>query len=121
MIAYLIDSVILYLLATNVMQMKGPIYLGTLCLLSIVIGTGLLALKMSTTQFARPYLGNDAILRGLIFSIVFAQPSSKFYLFPLPFAISAWMIAAVCIFLDFITLNAAGFGGMIASHLLLKV
>ena len=74
MIAYLIDSIILYLLANNVMLMRGPIYLGTLCLMSIVIGTGLLALKMSATQFARPYLGNDAILRGLIFSIVFAQP-----------------------------------------------
>lgn len=74
MIAYLIDSIILYLLANNVMLMRGPIYLGTLCLMSIIIGTGLLALKMSMTQFARPYLGNDAILRGLIFSIVFAQP-----------------------------------------------
>lgn len=118
---FLIDSFIMYLLAQNVMRMNGAIFLSYLCLLSTVIGSILLAIKFSQSYQTRPYLGNDAIIRGLIFSIIFQQPTAKFYLLPFPFAITAWVIASVAIFLDLISGNAAGFGGLIASYLLLNM
>ena len=103
------------------MRMNGAIFLSYLCLLSTVIGSILLAIKFSQSYQTRPYLGNDAIIRGLIFSIIFQQPTAKFYLLPFPFAITAWVIASVAIFLDLISGNAAGFGGLIASYLLLNM
>jgi len=50
---------------------------------------------------ASPYQGNDAILRGIIFAMIFTNPSQKFMLFPIPINIPAWAIAMLLLGLDF--------------------
>jgi hypothetical protein len=69
---------------------------------------------------ARPYQGNDAILRGIIFSIIFANPQQSFMLFPIPIQVPAWGIALFLLGMDFLSFNVAGFGGVSASYLMLN-
>ena len=65
---------------------------------------------------ARAYYGNDAILRGLVFSLIFRNPQASLMLFPIPINIPAWIIGALLLGLDFITMNTAGFGGTSAAY-----
>jgi len=70
--SYVLDSVILYLFCNNLIQMFGPLFLGKTVLLSMFIGSFFLFLQNSTSAGAyRPYYGNDAIMRGLIFTVIF--------------------------------------------------
>ena len=71
MLMFIIDSFIIYFLAQNVMRMNGAMFLAQLCLLSMMLGTTFLALKLSSFPLTRPYLGNDSLIRGLIFAIIF--------------------------------------------------
>lgn len=41
-------------------------------------------------------------------------------LFPIPVNIPAWAIAGVLLFLDFISFNTPGFGGVTASYLMVN-
>ena len=68
----------------------------------------------------KPFFGNDAILRGLIFSIIFSNPQASFYLLPLPIQIPAWGIAGVLLLIDFLTFNVPAFGGVSAAYLMLN-
>lgn len=71
-LTYLLDSVILYLFCQNLMMMYGPVFLMKNILLSMGLGSFLLFLHHSSSRgMARPYYGNDAIMRGLIFTIIF--------------------------------------------------
>jgi len=90
-------------------------------LLSMLLGSFLLFMHHSSSKgLARPYYGNDAILRGLIFTVIFQNPSASFYLLPLPIQIPAWAIAAVLLGLDFLSFNVAAFGGVSASYIMVN-
>lgn len=70
---------------------------------------------------ARPYQGNDSILRGIIFALIFANPQQTFMLFPIPISIPAWTVALVLLAMDFLTFNVAGFGGVTAAYMMLNI
>jgi len=118
-LTYLLDSVILYLFCQNLIMMYGPVFLAKTVFLSMFLGSFLLFLQHSGS-LARPYYGNDAILRGLIFTIIFQNPQASFYMLPLPIQIPAWAIAAVLLGLDFLSFNVAAFGGVSASYLMVN-
>jgi membrane associated rhomboid family serine protease len=120
-LTYVLDSVILYLFCNNLMQMFGPLFLGKTVLMSMFIASFFLFLQNASSAGAyRPYYGNDAIMRGLIFTVIFQNPSASFYLLPLPIQIPAWGIAAVLLGLDFLSFNVSGFGGVTASYLMIN-
>ena len=71
-LTYLLDSVIIYLFCQNLMLMYGPVFLAKTVLLSMALGSGLLFLQHAGgSGLTRPFFGNDAIMRGLIFVIIF--------------------------------------------------
>ena len=80
----------------------------------------LLFIQHNGSRVVRPFYGNDAILRGLIFAIIFMNPSATFYLIPLPIQIPAWLIAALLLGLDFLSFNVAAFGGVSAAYLMIN-
>ena len=74
--SYLNDSVIVYMLAQSLTMMYGPLFATKTVLLSIFLGSFFLYLyHNSQGGMARPWFGNDAILRGIIFAIIFQNPS----------------------------------------------
>lgn len=119
-LSYALDSVIMYLFCQNLMYMFGPVYITKLVLLGMALGSAMLLLQHTSSGMQRPYCGNDAILRSLIFTVIFQNPTASFYLIPFPIAIPAWAIAAVILALDFLSLNTASFGGITASYLMLN-
>jgi hypothetical protein len=68
--SYLLDTVILYLFCNNIGMMYGPLFTAKVILLSMVMGSLFLYLQHSGS-IARPWFGNDAIMRGLIFTVIF--------------------------------------------------
>ena len=119
--SYLIDTVILYLFCNNLSMMYGPIFVLKTALMSIFLADFLLFLQhQSSNGLARPFSGNDAIMRGLIFSIIFMNPTTSFYLFPLPIQIPAWAIAAVILGMDFLSFNVGAFGGVSSAYLMVN-
>jgi hypothetical protein len=101
------------------MMMFGPTYLAKTVLMSIFMGSLFLFVEHQRGT-ARAYCGSDSILRGLIFTVIFQNPSASFYLFPLPIQIPAWGIAAVLLAVDLIGFNVAAFGGTSASWVMLN-
>ena len=70
--SYLIDSVIIGLLTSSLQMIYGPLFAAKTILLSLFLGSFFLfAYHTSKEGFARPFQGNDAILRGIIFAIIF--------------------------------------------------
>mmetsp|Transcript_16760 Transcript_16760/g.11975 ORF Transcript_16760/g.11975 Transcript_16760/m.11975 type:complete len:155 (+) Transcript_16760:341-805(+) len=118
-LSYLLDTVIVYLFCYNLTMMFGPLYVLKVSLLSMFFASFLLFVQHSS-QRTRPFFGNDAILRGLIFTVIFQNPQASFYLIPLPIQIPAWGIAAFMLAVDFFTFNVAGFGGVTASYIMLN-
>jgi len=82
--SYLIDSVIIGLLCQSLGMMHGNVFLAKGMVLSMLFGSMLLFLQQMIQGHVRPHAGNDSILRGLIFSIIFANPAAKLTLFPIP-------------------------------------
>ena len=119
-LSYAIDSLILYLFWQNLMFFHGPVYIVKLIMLSMAIGSSLMLLQHSSSAMQRPWWGNDSIMRGLIFTVIFQNPTASFYLFPFPISIPAWAIAALLLGLDFLSMNTAAFGGISASYLMLN-
>jgi membrane associated rhomboid family serine protease len=71
-LTYVLDSVILYLFCQNLMMMYGPANVAKCVLLSMFFASFFLFLQHSGSGgLTRPYYGNDAILRGLIFTVIF--------------------------------------------------
>ena len=100
-------------------MMMGNLFIAKTVILSILCGTGLMFFHHSAYRINRAYHGNDAILRGLIFSIIWSSPQQSLMLFPLPIGIPAWFIGALLVTLDVFTMNSPGFGGLGASYLML--
>ena len=82
----------------------------------MLLGSGLLFTQQMVQGYVRPYAGNDSILRGLIFSIIFSNPAAKLTLIPIPIQVPAWAIAALLLGLDLMHMNVAGFGGVAAAY-----
>ena len=121
MFSWLIDSVIIYLLTESLGQMYGPLFAAKTVVLSMLMGSFFLFLyHNSQGGHARPFQGNDAILRGIIFSIIFTNPHQSFMLFPIPINIPAWGIALFLLGMDFFTFNVASFGGISASYMMVN-
>ena len=101
--------------------MYGPLFATKTVLLSILLGSFFLYLyHNSQGGMARPWFGNDAILRGIIFAIIFQNPAQSFMLFPIPINIPAWAIGGFLLFMDMMTFNVAGFGGVSASYAMIN-
>jgi hypothetical protein len=112
----------MFMFCQNLGMMYGNLFVAKTVLLSILMGSLLLfAHHTSMGGAARPYYGNDSILRGLIFSMIFQNPSASLMLFPLPINIPAWAIASLLLFLDFYTFNTAAFGGTSAAYMMTRM
>jgi len=117
--SYLIDTVLCFLFCTNLGMMYGPTYVAKTCILSMLIGSLFVMLhQMSYSYQTRAFHGNDAIFRGLIFTLIFQNPQAQLMLFPIPVNIPAWAIAILLLGLDFLSFNTAAFGGVSAAWLM---
>merc|ERR1712203_376484 len=117
---YLIDTGIIFLLCQNLGQMLGPQFIAKTVILSLFCGSALMFAHHSAYRLNKAYFGNDAILRGLIFSIIWSNPQQSLMLFPIPMSIPAWLIGGVLLTLDVLTMNSPAFGGLGASWLMLN-
>eukprot|EP00340_Litonotus_pictus_P001553 CAMPEP_0170529690 /NCGR_PEP_ID=MMETSP0209-20121228/27810_1 /TAXON_ID=665100 ORGANISM="Litonotus pictus, Strain P1" /NCGR_SAMPLE_ID=MMETSP0209 /ASSEMBLY_ACC=CAM_ASM_000301 /LENGTH=94 /DNA_ID=CAMNT_0010821957 /DNA_START=384 /DNA_END=664 /DNA_ORIENTATION=+ len=61
------------------------------------------------------YVKSDAIIRGFIYYVVFKNPQTSFYLFPLPFQIKAMYIGVIMATIDVLSGKTCNFGGAIAA------
>ena len=118
--SYLLDTAICWMFCQNLGMMFGNIFVAKTVMLSMLFGSMFMFLHQSTQQVGRAYHGNDAILRGLIFSLIFSNPSAQLMLFPIPVNIPAWAIAALLLTLDFLSFNTAAFGGVSASYIMIN-
>ena len=101
-------------------MMYGSLYVGRAILLSLLMGSTFLFLQQANSGGqARAYHGNDAILRGLVFSLIFRNPQASLMLFPIPVNIQAWVIGAFILAMDLLSMNTAGFGGTSAAYLMM--
>jgi len=96
--------------------MHGNVFLAKVMVLSCVLGSLLLFTQSALQGLSRPYAGNDAILRGLIFSVIFANPAAKLTLIPIPIQVPAWAIAGLLLGMDLLHMNVAGFGGVASAY-----
>lgn len=102
-------------------MMFGSLFVAKTVLLSMFMGTFFVFLKETALKgMAPPYMGNDAILRGLIFSLILSNPSASLMLFPIPVNIPAWAIGGLLLALDFFTFNSAAFGGVSSAYMMLN-
>jgi len=69
--SFFMDNLIIGLLCQSLGMMNGNVFLAKVMVLSCVLGSLLLFTQSALQGFVRPYAGNDAILRGLIFSVIF--------------------------------------------------
>ena len=117
---YFMDCLVVGLLCQSLGMMHGNVFLAKGMVLSMLLGSFLLFLQSALQGGSRPYCGNDSILRGLIFSVIFANPAAKLTLIPIPIQIPAWAIAALLLGMDLMYMNVAGFGGVAASFALVN-
>jgi len=55
--------------------MQGPLYVAKTIFLSVFMGTLFLFMYHNAMGgMARPFQGNDSLLRGIIFALIFANP-----------------------------------------------
>ena len=81
---FFMDNLIIGLLCQSLGMMHGNVFLAKVMVLSMVFGSLLLFVQQALQGYVRPYSGNDSILRGLIFSVIFANPAAKLTLIPIP-------------------------------------
>lgn len=117
---YLIDTGIIFLLCQNLGMMMGNLFIAKTVLLSLFCGSALMYLHHSAYRLNKAYHGNDAIMRGLIFSIIWSNPQQSLMLFPIPISIPAWFIGGALVLMDILTMNSPAFGGLGASWLMLN-
>ena len=108
------------MLCKNMQHMFGNLYLARTILLSIAAGSALTFLQHSTNNVNYAFFGNDAILRGLIMTLVMKNPTMEMMLFPIPVAIPAWVLGSIVLLIDFLTVNSAGYGGSAAAYYMLN-
>ena len=118
---YVIDSIIVALFCQNLSMTLGPIMIGRIILLSMAMGSSFLFLQhiMGASRMGN-WCGNDAIFRGLVFSLIFSNPAAKLMLFPIPIEIPAYAIGILMLVLDFWSFNTAAFGGTTAAYMMVN-
>jgi membrane associated rhomboid family serine protease len=114
----IIDSGILYLVGNQLEKMRGSRYVLQISALSLLLASLLLSQYHPNNPKMRQRPGNDTFIRGLIFNIIFTNPSAQFILFPLPIPIKAWAIGIIAIVFDFLSFNVSAYGGMLAGFLM---
>ena len=114
-----INSFVGYMIGNHLQGMRGPVHIMKIVLLSVVCG-GLLG-QEAMQRGNRPFFGNDAIIRGLAYSIIFSNPYAEFMIFPLPIPIKAWIVGCLILGLDFYNQNAGGMGGTLAGFVMARV
>lgn len=116
-ITYLIDSVIIYLFCQNLTMLYGPLNIAKTVILSMFLGSLAMFLQDRITGLPEPQEGNTAILRGLIFLLIFNNPSATLRLFPIPIDVPGYAIAGLILFLDFFwRYDFSAFGGVGAAY-----
>ncbi len=111
-----INSVFTFLLARNIESMHGPGMLAKVVALTVVLGALGYSYSAQHSSHSQPY-GNNALMRGLGYSIMFSNPQASFILFPIPIPLKAWIVGGVILGFDLISLNYPGLGGTAAGFI----
>jgi membrane associated rhomboid family serine protease len=91
------------MLTDSLGMMYGRVFAAKTVLLSMLMGSFFLYVyHNSMGGRVSPFYGNDAILRGVIFSIILTNPQQSFMLFPIPIQIPAYIIAILLLGVDFL-------------------
>lgn len=116
-LSVLIDSLFCWLLSQSFTQQYGALFLGRTLLLSMFMGSGLLFFYHNALSGrVPPFQGNDAIMRGIIYTFIFANPQQTFMMFPIPIQVPAYALGIVLLLLDTYFVNMSGFGGIGAAY-----
>eukprot|EP01022_Parablepharisma_sp_SALTPOND_P033293 TRINITY_DN88420_c0_g1_i1.p1 TRINITY_DN88420_c0_g1~~TRINITY_DN88420_c0_g1_i1.p1 ORF type:complete len:424 (+),score=20.60 TRINITY_DN88420_c0_g1_i1:77-1348(+) len=119
LIRCVVNSGIMYFLASYFERMNGPSALLKVILLSLFQSTVLCAIaKYQDGEFY--YSGNDAIIRGVLFSILLKDPAAKLVIIPFPIPMRCFIIAVVITLVDLLRFNVPAFGGIGAGILYVK-
>lgn len=71
----LLDSVLLFMFSGSIIQQNGPLFVAKTLILSLLMGSFYLFLYHNTQKgMIKPFQGNDALWRGIVFSMVFKNP-----------------------------------------------
>lgn len=111
-----IDSVITVGIGSSIGMMIGEMAINRLVLSSVGISSLILLLLHNDGVFYK----SEAVLRGLIYYLVFTNPYTSFTLLPFPITIKAVYIGSFLAVIDIISKKHCNFGGAIAAYLLLK-
>ena len=114
-----INSSIVYAIASHFERANGTTMLIKIIALSLFQSTILCtAAKIKNGEFY--YYGNDAIIRGILLSILLKDPAAKLMISPLPFSIRCFVLATFIILIDLFKFNVPAFGGTGAAILYAK-
>ena len=100
--------------------MFGSLFVTKTVMLSMLLGSMLVFLQQNISSGSRPFFGNDAINRGLLFSVMIANPSAELSLFPIPIRFPAYALAAFFLGVDLWNSNTAAFGGVGSAYLMIN-
>ena len=109
LIDYILKSLIVFMFCQNLSMMNGNTFVARTVLLSMFVGSLFLFIhnailpnsNMGGRHRMQAFGGNDSIMQGLLFTLIFQQPSIKLMLFPLPIQITAYAVAGMILLLDF--------------------
>ena len=103
-------------------MMYGPLAVSKTVLLSMLLGSLFMFVQETMAGgLPRPQEGNTAIFRGLIFLMIFNNPSATLRLFPIPIDVPAWGMAAFLLFIDFWQNDFSAFGGVSAAYMMVNM
>ena len=98
-------------------MLYGPLNIAKTVVLSMFLGSLAMFLQDRTVGLPEPQEGNTAILRGLIFLLIFNNPAATLRLFPIPIDVPGYAIAGLILFLDFFwRYDFSAFGGVAAAY-----
>ena len=106
-----INSYVMYSLARHMEMMYGPTALLKIVLLSLALGTWAHT-YMREKQGRIGFLGNDAIIQGLAYTLILRNPYASFYFLPFPFPLRAWLVGVIGFIFDAMSMNLPAFGGI---------
>lgn len=113
---FVIDSFIIGSIGGSISMMAGEALLQKLIINSIASSSMILLLSKPSEV----HYHSDAILRGVIYYLVFRDPKTSFMLFPLPINIQAMYIGVFIGVIDVLSGKYCNFGGLIAALMVIK-
>lgn len=113
---FAIDSFIISSIGGSISMMAGEAILQKLIINSIASSSIILLLSTPSEV----HYHSDAILRGVIYYLVFRDPKMSFMLFPFPINVKAMYIGFFIGVIDVLSGKFCNFGGLFAALMLLK-